>query len=192
MDSLEPGPFVSHLFTVPKSNGQRRPVINLRQLNTSVYNKKFRMESLGNFRSLLKQGDFMIKIDLQDAYMLMPVAPKSRCLLVCDFDGKIFHFKVMPFGLTSASRIFTKLLKPILRLLISQEMLLIIYLDNILLISPTAELWANVNEATSRFGILSEHEQVSSHCHSKNKRSGFCYIDSVNMTISLSEENNWQ
>ena len=75
VDSLEPASFVSRLFTVPKSNGQRRPVINLRQPNKHVYNKKFGMESLGNILSLLKQGDSMIKIDLQDAYMLVPVAP---------------------------------------------------------------------------------------------------------------------
>ena len=32
-----------------------------------------------------------------------------------------------------------------------------------------------VNETTSRSGILSEHEQVSSYSHSKNNFSGFCY-----------------
>ena len=126
VNSLEPGSFVSCLFTVPKSNGQRHPAINLRQLNKHVYNKKFRMESLGNIRSLLKQEDFM--------------TPKSRCLLLFIFDGKIYCFKVMPFGLNSAPRIFTKLFKPVLRLLRSQRMLLIIYLDNTLLIAPTAIL----------------------------------------------------
>ena len=64
------------------------------------------MESLGNICSLLKQN-FMIKIDLQDAYMSVPVPSKSRCLLAFLFDGKIYHFKVMPFGLNSAPRIST-------------------------------------------------------------------------------------
>ena len=32
-----------------------------------------------------------------------------------------------------------------------------------------------VNETTSRSGILSEHEQVSSYSHSKNNLSEFCY-----------------
>ena len=56
-----------------------------------------------------------MKIDLQDAYMSMSVGPKSRCLQVFIFDEKIYRFKVMPFGLNSAPRIFTKLFKPILR-----------------------------------------------------------------------------
>ena len=178
VESLEPGSFVSRLFTVPKSNGQRRPVINLRQLNKHVLNQKFRMESLGNIRSLLKQRGFMIKIDLQDAYMLVPVAPKSRSLLVFIFDGKIYHFKVMPFGLNSAPRIFTKLFKPILRLLRSQGVLLIIYLDDILLIAPTADLCLAQGKFLMKLlqdlgGILSEHEQVSSYSHPKNNFSGF-------------------
>ena len=43
------------------------------------------------------------------------------------------------------------------------------------------------NESTSRSGIVSEHERVSSHSHSNNNFWGFV-IDSVNMTISLPEE----
>ena len=130
VDSLEPGSYVSRLFTVPKSNGQRHLLINFRQLSKHVYNKKIRMESLGNIRLLPKH-----------AYMSVPVAPKSRWLLVFIFNGKIYCFKVMSFGLNSAPRIYTKLFKSILRLLRSQGMLLIIYLDDILLIAPTVELY---------------------------------------------------
>ena len=178
VESLEPGSFVSLLFTVPKSNGQRRPVINLRQLNKHVYNQKFRMESLGNIHSLLKPGGFMIKIDLQDAYMSVPVAPKSRSLLVFIFEGKIYCFKVMPFGLNSAPRIFTKLFKPIVRLLRSQGMLLIInifgrYTSNCSNSRSVPSSGQILNETTSRFGILSEHKQVSSYSHPKDNFFGF-------------------
>ena len=191
VESLEPGSFVSRLFTVPKSNGQRRPVINLRQLNKHVYNQKFHMESLVNIRSLLKQGGFMIKIDLQDAYMSVLVAPKSRsrCLLVFIFDGKIFRFKVIPFSLNSAPRIFTKLFKPILILLRSQGMLLIIYLDDILPIAPTADLCLAQGKFLMKLlqdlGFL-----VNKSVLTPTQRIIFLgfLTDSVNMTISLPEE----
>ena len=191
VESLEPRSFVSRLFTVPKSNGQRCPVINLRQLNKHVFNKKFRMESLGNVRSLLKQGGFLIKIDLQDAYMSVPVAPKSRCLLVFIFDGKIYRFKVMPFGLNSAPRIFTKLFKPILRLLRSQGMLLIVYLDDILLVAPTANLCLAQGKFLMKLlqdlGFL---VNMNKSVLTPTQRIIFLVflIDSVNMTISLPEE----
>ena len=191
VESLEPRSFVSCLFTVLKSNSQRRPVINLRQLNKHVYNQKFRMESLGNIRSLLKPGGFMIKIDLQDAYMSVPVAPKSRSLLVFIFDGKIYRFKVMPFGLNSAPRIFTKLFKPILRLLRSQGMLLIIYLDDILPIAQTADLCLAQDKFLMKLlqdlGFL---VNINKSVLTPTQRIIFLgfLIDSVNMTISLPEK----
>ena len=191
VESLEPRSFVSHLSTVLESHGQRLPVINLRQLNKHAYNQKFRMESLGNIRSLLKQGGFMIKIDLQDAYMSVPVAPKSRCLLVFIFDGKIYHFKVMPFSLNSAPRIFTKLFKPILRQLRSQGMLLIIYLDNILLIAPTTDLCLAQGKFLMKLlqdlGFLVNMNKSVLTPTQRIIFLGFL-IDSVNMTISLPEE----
>ena len=79
VDSLLLESFVNHLFTVPKSNGQNPPVINLSQLNEYVYNQKYCMESLGNIHSLLKQGDFVRKIDLHDAYMSVPKIKMSPC-----------------------------------------------------------------------------------------------------------------
>ena len=155
------------------------------------YNQKFRMESLGNIRSLLKPGGFMIKIDLQDAYMSVPVAPKSRSLLVFMFDGKIYRFKGMPFGLNSAPRIFTKLIKQILRLLRAQGMLLIIHLDDILLIAPTADLCLAQGKFLMKLlqdlGFL---VNINKSVLTPTQRIIFLgfLIDSVNMTISLPEE----
>ena len=123
--------------------------------------------------------------------MLVPVAPKSRCLLVFIFNGKIYCFKVMPFGLNSAPRIFTKLFKPILRLLRSQGMLLIIYLDDILLIAPTADLCLAQGKFLMKLlqdlGFLVNMNKSVLTLTQRIIFLGFL-IDSVNMTISLPEE----
>ena len=161
------------------------PKISLRQLNKHVYNKKFRM---GNIRSLLKQGGFMIKIDLQDAYMSVPVVPKSICFLVSIFDSKIYRFKVMSFGLNSAPRIFTKLFKPIFRLLRSQGMLLITYLGDILPIAPTAYLCLAQGKFLMKLlqdlGFLVNMNKSVLTPTQRIIFLGFL-IDSVNMSISL-------
>ena len=112
--------------------------------------------------------------------MLVPVAPKSRCFLVFIFDGKIYRFKVMHYGLNSAPRIFTKLLKPILRLLRCQGMLLIIYLDDILLIAPTAELCLAQGKLLMKLlqdlgFLVNMNKSVLKNSHPKNNFSGFCY-----------------
>ena len=73
--------FLSNIFTVPKKDGTRRPVIDLRQLNQFVKKVPFKMEDLTQIPSVLQKGDFLCKIDLQDAYLLIPVAKKARVYL---------------------------------------------------------------------------------------------------------------
>ena len=117
--------------------------------------------------------------------------PKSRCVLVFIFDGKIYCFNVMPFDLNSAPRIFTKLFKPILKLLRSQGMLLIIYLDDILLIAPTADLCLAQGKFLMKLlqdlGFFVNMNKSVLTPTQKIFFLGFL-IDSVNMTISLPEE----
>lgn len=54
--------------------------------------------------------------------------------------GQIWQYKALPNGLTSAPRLFTKLLKPILGLLRSQNHIVMAYLDDILIFGVTKEL----------------------------------------------------
>ena len=133
----------------------------------------------------------MIKIDLHNTCMSVPVAPKSRCLLVFIFDGKIYCFKVMSFGLNSAPRIFSKLFKAILRLLKYHGMLLIIYLDDILLIAPTVELCLAHGKLLMKLlqdlGFLVNMNKSVLTSTQRIIFLGFV-IDSVNMIISLPEE----
>ena len=46
--------FVSHLFLVPKKDGEQRPVINLKVLNTFIPYKHFKMEGLHILKEILK------------------------------------------------------------------------------------------------------------------------------------------
>ena len=73
--------FLSNIFTVPKKDGTRRPVIDLRQLNQFVKKVPFKMEDLTQIPSVLQKGDFLCKIDLQDAYLSIPVTKKARVYL---------------------------------------------------------------------------------------------------------------
>ena len=67
------GGFVSSIFLVDKKDGGHRPVINLKKLNSFVNFQHFKMEGIHMLRDLLKKGDFMVKLDLKDAYFTVPV-----------------------------------------------------------------------------------------------------------------------
>ena len=64
---LQPG-FYSNLFLVPKKDGGQRLVINLKALNRFVQNEHFKMEDIHTVKDLLRQGDWLAKVDLKDAF----------------------------------------------------------------------------------------------------------------------------
>ena len=55
----------------------------------------------------------MTKLDMRDAYHSIPIDKQSRCYLQFIFEGKFYQFKVLVFGLSTAPRIFTKVMKPV-------------------------------------------------------------------------------
>ena len=66
------GEFLNNLFLVDKSDGGKRPVINLRNLNSFIPYQHFKMEGLHLMKGLLLEKDYMCKIDLRDAYFTIP------------------------------------------------------------------------------------------------------------------------
>ena len=69
IEEVEPceNQFLSNIFTIPKKGGERRPVVDMRDLNNFIEPVHFKMEDLSHFPSVLQRGDFMCKIDLKDA-----------------------------------------------------------------------------------------------------------------------------
>ena len=65
--------FVSKVFLVPKKDGGQRPVINLKKLNEFVHTEHFKMEGIHLLKDLLRKGDWMTKVDLKDAYFMVPI-----------------------------------------------------------------------------------------------------------------------
>ena len=99
-----PQQFISTLFLVEKGQGTGdfRPVINLKALNRFLPKEGFKMEGLHTARSLLRKGDYMMKLDLKDAYYAVPIHPESRKYLRFQFKGTTYEFCCLPFGLSLA------------------------------------------------------------------------------------------
>ena len=98
--------FYSRMFVVRKASGSWRPIIDLSTLNNYVTKTKFRMETVQSVLSSIRQGDWMISLDLKDAYFQVPIHPDSRKFLRFVTSSGTFQFKVLCFGLTTAPRAF--------------------------------------------------------------------------------------
>jgi len=60
---------LSSIYTVPKKDSKdRRPVINLRWVNSHIIAKHFKMTTLKDVKAAITKGCFMAKIDLKDCF----------------------------------------------------------------------------------------------------------------------------
>lgn len=166
------GEFLSRLFLVQKKDGRFRPVVNLKALNKFMTKNHFKMEGFHILKDVLQRGDWMSSIDLKDAYFSVPMARPHRKLLRFEWKGEIYEYQCLPFGLSSAPTVFTKLLKPILAWLRQREVRMIVYLDDILVLGSFPEEGkARVEliiEILSQLGFVINKEN---HSWSRHKRS---------------------
>ena len=113
-----PGPtyspgFYSIIFTVPKPNGKHRPVIDLKRLNKSVDCPHFKMDDVQTVWQSLLPDHYAFSIDLKDAYLHVPIHKSSRKFLRVFRNGVVYQFRALPFGLSTAPLIFTKIVAEI-------------------------------------------------------------------------------
>ena len=131
---------VAHIFVVPKKDGGLRPVINLKPFNKACLDPPhFKMEGVPDVIRLLNPGDWAASIDLKDAFFHVPICREHCKLLRFFWDGVLYEFLVLPFGLATAPFVFTKLTKPVAAFLRALGIRLIIYLDDILVVGSTEE-----------------------------------------------------
>ena len=100
--------FTSTLFLVQKENGDYRPIFNLCALNRFLGRGSFKKEGLQVVKFLIQQGDFMMKLDLKDAYYALPIHPSYRKYLRFIYQYRTYAFQCLPPGLSSTQRAFKK------------------------------------------------------------------------------------
>ena len=185
------GQFVSQIFVVPKKDGKFRPVVNLKALNRFMKRLHFKMEGVHLLKDLLQKGDWMVTIDLKDAYLSVPVAQEHRFFLRFTWGCQLFQFQCLPFGLSTAPRVFTKIMKPVIALLRQQGIRVIIFLDDMLLMAQKREdLLAITQEVITLLhllGFIINWDKSSLTPSQQIHFLGFM-IDSVLMTMSLPKE----
>lgn len=133
------GQFLSSVFLVPKPNGKFRFILNLKNLNKFITADHFKIEDLRTVLKLITKNCYMSKIDLKDAYYLIKIHPDSRKFLRFQFEQELYEFNVLPFGLSTAPYIFTKIMKPIIRLLRMAGLVSTNYLDDYWLMGQSYE-----------------------------------------------------
>ena len=127
--------FYNRLFLVKKASGAWRPVLDVSRLNRYVTKTKFSMETTQSVLSSIRQGDWMISVDMKDAYFHIPVHPRSRKFLRFVFNNQTYQFRALCFGLSTAPQVFTRVLAPLAKFVHLAGIRIILYLDDWLILA---------------------------------------------------------
>ena len=71
------------------------------------------MVTLKTALSLIRQNCYFGKTDLKDAFYIFPSTAVSKNISKFEWENNLYSFTCLPTGLSTASRIFTKVLKPV-------------------------------------------------------------------------------
>ena len=77
-------------------------ILNLSRLNKFIDTPRFKLVTTATLRNLIPEGAWMGKLDLQDAYLHVPVHPRFRKFLAFSFKGELYYFNALPFGFSPA------------------------------------------------------------------------------------------
>jgi hypothetical protein len=108
--------FYSPVFVIKKKlTNKNRIIFNMKRFNQRYLGRppRFKMVTIQKLMAQIHQHDWMISLDLQDAYLHVPVWAEHRHLLRFMFNGTHYQWRVIPFGLNIAPWLFTRICKPV-------------------------------------------------------------------------------
>ena len=136
--------YYSRLFVVWKLSGSWRPVIDLSCLNCFVTQTRFKMETNQSVPRAIRRDNWMVSIDLKDAYLQVPVHPDSLQFLGFVAFRVPYWFRALCFGFSMSPQVFTRVMALVCAMLHRLGVRILRYLDDwlVLMSCRTNALWA--------------------------------------------------
>ena len=187
----EEGEFISQIFLRPKSEGSFRLILNLKKLNSHMPKIHFKMDTIHSVLQLVHENCFMTKLDIKDAYYSIPMRESDKRFLKFMHGGTLYSFQALPNGLSSGPRKFTKLLKPPLAALREQNINIVAYIDDLIILDTSYEKCLNATQVCAQLfdslGFVIHPNKSIFTPSNVIEYLGFV-IDSKNMVITLTDK----
>lgn len=95
------------------------------------------MEGVPALREIIEEGDLLCKLDLKDAYTVVPIHEDSRRFLSFKHRNVVYQYRALAFGLSVAPRIFSKIMRYAIEPLRDEGIRMVYYLDDICLLAKS-------------------------------------------------------
>ena len=121
---------VSPLSVSTNKSGKKRLILDLRLLNKLIWKQKIRFDDWKIASEYFEKDSFCFKFDLSKGYHHINIFPGHQTFLGFCVKGKYYCFSVLPFGLSSAPYIFTKVLREMVKHWRSHCIKIVMFLDD--------------------------------------------------------------
>jgi len=130
----------------------------------------------------------MATLDLEDAYLLVPISEEHRKFLRFQWWDATYEFTTSPFSLSTALYIFTKVLRPVVTYLRNMGYQSVIYLDDFLLLGFSKNECRSNTRVTinllQTLGFVINHAKSHLEPSTRRKYLGFIF-DCNKQTIAI-------
>jgi len=123
---------VNPLNVVRKASGGFRLILDCRFPNGFLPHIAFRMENLFTVPLVVEPGDWLFTVDLCDAYYHLSMHDTAKPFLCFEWQSKYYTCNALPFGLSLAPFLFTKLTRPVTSFCRAIGISVVAYLDDFL------------------------------------------------------------
>ncbi len=160
-------PHVVNPLSVSSNKDKKRLILDLRYVNVHLEKQRVRFEDWKVFQNYLIIDGFLFKFDLKSGYHHVEIHSEFQTYLGFSWviNGRVryFTFQVLPFGLSTAPFIFTKVCRPLVKLWRFSGIKIVMYLDDGFSINNSSSLSSSdanfVQNSLRRAGFMPNEEK---------------------------------
>jgi hypothetical protein len=182
---------IQPLHVIIKAGKKPRLVIDLsRNLNDHLQYEYFRYSCVDDAVEASFPGCWYGKLDLSNCFLSFPLHPAVQKYFCFRFEGELYQFTHMPFGLSTAPKVCTQLLSVVQFALAEKGITDIRYLDDFFLIAKLEKDMARdllvAQSVIRQFGLVVNGDKTEGPA----QRLSFLgvQLDSVSQTVSCTPE----
>jgi hypothetical protein len=188
------GNMLSSSFVIWQDGSEGRKgrfIVNLAKQSKHWEKGSVRMETLPAYALELQKSDHMVSFDIQSGYRHFRLAPSMRDMFLFRYAGRFYQCVALPFGWGRSPMWFTRLLRPVVQHLRTNEHYRVLaYLDDFLVApSPAGKVAGSsaCRAATGRIDKLLEHLGLVRH-PSKGEWVGSTRVEHLGVVIDTELE----
>ena len=189
--AFDPTGFINNVFLRPKRSGGYRMILNVKEFNKFIPDIHFKMEHLPDLFDMLYPNDKIVKLDLQDAFFVMPMSRDCYKYFQFSVKNAKYRFKCAAQGFKLSPFIFCKIVKPLVSYCRAQGIRCLIYIDDMILIGQHDQKCTDDAHIVSRLfqecGFLINWDKSDLEPKQTQEVLGFV-IDTTNMTAHLPDD----